>query len=141
MSQKQVTSLLTGQLLATTLAETTPGQYEAPSIHAGDVQHYGLVWLMRHADGTYTPVLKGHSQHVKLTRELPQQLGFKDLSYRGLLRLVTAGFVASSRITPDVIHIDLASLVEHMQATRDPEFWSKANRRRYSDASAEVTRS
>lgn len=132
--------MLTGEVMGTTLSELTPGAFEEPAVHNADVQRYGLAWLMRQADGRYLPVLKGHSQHVKLTRDLPAQLGFKDLSYRGLLRLVTAGFVASSRITPDVIHIDLASLVAHILATRDPEFWSRANRRKYSDVSTEITK-
>ena len=136
---KTIHSLLTGEPMATTLSEVTPGAFEEANVHTADVQRYGLAWLMRQADGRYLPVLKGHSQHVKLTRELPGQLGFKDLSYGGIRRLITAGFVSSSRITPDVIHIDLASLAEHIQATRDPEFWSRANRRKYSDAAAEVS--
>lgn len=131
-------SLLTGKEMASSLSEIAPGVFDSASIDPADVTRYGLAWLMRDTDGRYTPVLKGHSQHVKLSRQLTEQLGFRELSYNGLRRLVHAGFIIGTRITPDVIHIDLASLLAHIEAARDPDFWNRARRKRFSDACAEV---
>ncbi len=131
-------NLATGREAATRLSEVAPGQWAAQTIHPDDVPRYGLVRMMRQADGTYLPILKHHSQYVRMTRELPEQLGLKDLPSRTLYRIIAAGFVAHSRPAPNVILVDLVSLTEHVQAARDPEFWTPMRRKQYSDACAEI---
>jgi hypothetical protein len=128
----------TGEEMKSRLSQVSPGVYEVGSIDPADVPRYGLVWMMRQPDGSYLPVLRTHSQLVAMSRELPGQLGLKGLSYRGLLRLIVAEFVGSCRATPGVIMVDLASLADHLDAARDPEFWTPERRKRFSDAIAEV---
>lgn len=127
-----------GTEMKSRLSQVSPGVYETLAVHPDDVPRFGLVWMMRQADGSYLPVLRTHSQLVAMSRELPGQLGLKGLSYRGLLRLIVAEFVGSCRATPGVIMVDLASLAAHLEAARDPEFWTPERRKRFSDAIAEI---
>lgn len=134
----QLINLATGRPAETRLVEIAPGQWAAGDIHPSDVPRYGLVRLMRQTDGSYIPVLKQHSQYVRMSHDLPEQLGLKGLSPKTLYRIIAAGFVASSRPAPAVILVDLLSLSEHVEAARDPEFWTPEKRRRWSDACAEI---
>ncbi len=131
-------NLATGRSAATPMVEIAPGQWTAGDIHPDDVPRYGLVRMMRQIDGRYLPVLKQHSQYVRMSHDLPELLGLKGLSPKTLYRIIAAGFVASARPAPNVILVDLLSLTEHVQAARDPEFWTDPRRRRWSDAIAEI---
>jgi hypothetical protein len=119
------------------LIEVTPGQWIASHVHPDDVPRIGLVRLMRQADGSYIPVLKAQSQLVRMTRDLGENVGLHGLSWKSLYRLIGSGFVQSSRPTPNVILVDLASLFAHVEAARDPEFWTPQRRAIWSQAVAE----
>ncbi len=130
-------SSLTGETMATEMVQVAPGVWEPGVIDQRDVPRYGLVWMMRQADGSYLPVLKAHALYVSMSHDLPAQLGLKGLSFRGLYRLITAGFVVSTSPTPKNILVDLGSLAQHIENARDPEFWTEERRRRWSNALAE----
>lgn len=131
-------NLSNGQPAATPLVQIAPGQWAVGNIHPDDVHRYGLVRMMRQTDGRYIPVLKQYTQYIRVTRELPEQLGLKGLSPKTLYRIIAAGFVASSRPAPNVILVNLFSLAEHVENARDPEFWTREKRKRWSDACAEI---
>jgi hypothetical protein len=133
-------SSLTGREMATDLVEITPGVWEPGTVDPRDVPRYGLCWLMRQTDGSYLPIIKAHALYVSMSHDLPGQLGLKGLSSRSLYRLIAAGFVASTSPTPGTILIDLGSLATHIEAARDPEFWTSERRKRWSDAIAETRR-
>lgn len=124
MKTPQLTLIQDGSAARTQLVEIAPGQYVAPRIAAEDVPRYGLFKLLRQTDGSIFPVLKHYAQHVRMTHDLCTRLGLEGLSKGSLYRLIQAGFVACKRPTPNVILVDLGSLVEHVEATRDPEFWT-----------------
>jgi hypothetical protein len=144
MSQKTaprtatLVNLATGQEAKTRLIEVAPGQWTAPAIEPDDVPRYGIVRMMRQTDGRYLPVLKHYGQYVRMSRDLPEQLGFRGLSSMTLYRLCSAGFVCSSKPGPGVILVDVLSLAEHIEAARDPEFWTPERRKCWSDACASV---
>lgn len=131
-------NLATGEAAKTRLSQVAPGEYAAAEIHPDDVPRYGIVRLMRQADGTYVPVLRNHGQYIRISEDLPEKLGLKGIAFKTLYRLVAAGFVACSRPAPNVILVDVLSLSEHLQATRDTEFWTPERRRIWSDACTEV---
>jgi hypothetical protein len=133
-------SSLTGKEMKTDLVEIAPGEWAPGPVDAMDVPRYGLVWLMRQTDGSYLPVLKMHSLYVSMSHELPSQLGLKGFPARSLYRLISAGFVASTCPTPANIMVDLGSLAQHIEAARDPEFWTPERRARWSTAIAESRR-
>ena len=133
-----VKNLATGQDAKTRLIEVAPGQWTAESIDPADVPRYGIVRMMRQPDGRYIPVLKHYGQFQRCTRELPEELGFRGLTYQTLYRLIAAGFVASSRPAPGVVLIDILSLAEHLEAARDSEFWTAERRAIWRDACAAV---
>lgn len=126
----------TGKVAATRLVEVAPGQWTAPAIDPADVPRFGIVRLMRQQDGSYLPILKHYSQYIKITEGLPEALGYIGLSYTTLYRLCHAGFIKSSKPSPLVILIDILSLADHVEAARDPEFWTPERRRIWSDACA-----
>jgi len=132
-----ILKLANGREAKTELVEIAPGQWAVGNIHPDDVPRVGLVRLMRQVDGTYLPVLKLHSQYVRMTRDLGENVGLHGLSWKSLYRLIGAGFVESSRPTPNVILVDLVSLAAHVEAARDPEFWTPQRRAIWSQACAE----
>jgi hypothetical protein len=56
------------------------------------------------------------------------------LSRSTLLRLGRAGFIRLRRITPLSIQVHLGSLLDHLEAVEDPEFWDERNNRKYREA-------
>jgi hypothetical protein len=116
-----------------TRVQLAPGQESGVSVPRESVPRYGVVQLMRQTDGTYIPVLKTWSETVRLTCNLPHELGL-DISYNTLTRLVIAGFISGQRIAPETTLIDLESLVAHMEACRDPEFWNAKRIEQYRQA-------
>lgn len=81
-------------------------------------------------DGTYRPIVRIHEAMVRVT-DAARVTG---LPYLALRRLITAGFVRGDQPTPGNVLIDLHSYYDHVQATRDPEFWTAERRQRYSEA-------
>jgi hypothetical protein len=133
-------SSLTGELMSTKLVEIAPGEWVPSGIHPDDVPRFGLVRMMRQPDGTYLPVLKTHTQYVRMHRGLPAALGFKDMSAQCLYRLMDGEFVQCSRPSPGVVMVDLGSLAGHIEAARDPEFWTPERLDRWSKACAATKR-
>ena len=131
MKLPKLTLINSGNPAHTALVEVAPGQYAAPSVHPSDVPRFGLVRLMRQPDGTYAPVLKHHGQWVRCGTEMLKNCGLEGLPLRTFYRLVNAGFVKQSRPTPNVILVDLASLVDHIHASGDPEFWNEDRLRQF----------
>ncbi len=113
-----------GQPAATRLAQLAPGCYVPRVIEPADVPRYGIFRLMRQTDGSYVPILKHWGQWRRLDESLWKDLGIADLKKRTLYRLFNAGFIRHSRPSPNVILVDLGSLVDHLAATEDPEFWT-----------------
>lgn len=134
MNAPKLINMATGAQTRTQLTQIEPGKWIAGDIHPDDVPRYGIVRMMRQADGTYLPILRQHSQYVRMCAELPEQLGLKDLPVRTLYRIINAGFVEISRPAPNVILVDLVSLADHIHAARDPEFWTPMRRKQYQDA-------
>lgn len=130
----------TGKPAATQLVEAAPGVFVAPTVAPEDVPRYGICKLMRQPDGSYIPVLKQYSPHVRMDSNALGNAGLNALSRRTLYRLIAAGFVAHSRPAPNLIMVDLASLAEHLEKTKDPEFWTSARLEQFRRSEAKPTR-
>ena len=121
-----VTLQKTGQVI-----EIVPGkQVPAPEIPREAVPRYGFVRLMRLNDGTYLPQLQTWGETIRLSSETARDLGL-DIHYNTIYRLFNGGFIGGSRISPNTILLDLQSLYDHINATRDPSFWSPERIKRY----------
>jgi hypothetical protein len=81
-------------------------------------------------DGTYRPVAKLYERGVS-TAEAEKLTG---ISPDTLRRLIRAGFVIGGQPTPGKFEVNLPSLMAHIEATRDPEFWTEARRQKWSEA-------
>jgi len=130
----ELTLIRDGQPAHTQLVEIAPGTFAAPTVHPADVPRFGLVKMMRQPDGTYLPMLKHHGQWRRCGEDLLKDAGLEALPLRTFYRLVNAGFVKQSRPTPMVILVDLGSLVDHLDAASDPEFWTPERRKRFVQA-------
>lgn len=61
-------------------------------------------------------------------------------SYDAFYKLVRAGFVKARRLTPEVLEVLPSSLVKHVRACEDPEFWTSGRMERYRMATYENIR-
>lgn len=98
----------------------------------------GVVRLARDPKGRLIPMLRTWKPEVRLTKDLPAQLGI-EIDYRTLCRLISAGFIRARRPAPRLTLVSIESLIEHLDLCRDPEFWEGENLERYQLAQAEGT--
>ncbi len=98
--------------------------------------------LVKQPNGMYAPVPIEWSPMVRMSRDLHRDLGLP-CSYRTLYKLVKAGFVAGSLPSPWVLMIDLASLIEHFEATQvdpdGPKFWTRERIAAFREAEGALT--
>lgn len=94
-------------------------------------QHFGVFAWQKLGDGTYAPVVRIYDTYVRINEV--QSVGIP-IPWDTLRRLATAGFVDYRQPAPNTIYICIESLVQHMEATRDPEFWTADRRARYAAA-------
>lgn len=114
------------------IVEIAPGEKTA-DLPRTAVPKYGFVHLMRQPDGSYTPVLQSWGEMIRMTSDLPHRIGL-NTDYSTLRRLLIAGFIKYRHFSPGTILIDLQSLYEHMDACKDPEFWTPERIKRYRQA-------
>ena len=78
-------------------------------------------------DGNFRAVPHRHKKKLTV-REATRMANYsRDTIYR----LVRSGFVVSERQSPRKILIDADSLQAHLEAVRDPAFWTPSRRARY----------
>lgn len=118
------------------IIEIAPGETIPRPELAKHVPEFGIVRMQREANGQLTPMLRTWKPEVRLTKDLPGKLGL-EMDYRTLLRLAIAGFIESRRPAPRLTLISIPSLVSHMDACRDPEFWTPARITAWNAANAE----
>lgn len=121
----KVTMVKSGDII-----EIAPGKRMADQVPRADIARFGFVSLCRLPDGNYMPVLKTWGQTVRLTSDLFRDLGL-DVSYDTVRRLINGGFLRVRRIAPNSIVLELESLYDHLEAVRDPEFWTEARIKAY----------
>lgn len=130
------------------LVEYAPGQWCA-LLPLEEIPRYGVVRWMR-TGNEWRPVLQGWTRYIQLAQFRPQNqqraqwqidagippgglaehIGL-DLSYNTILRLYKNDFIRGCQPVPGRILIDLASLVEHIEATKDPDFWTADRREQF----------
>ena len=81
-------------------------------------------------DGTYRPIVRIHECFVRVT-DAERVSG---IPYLTLRRLISAGFCKGSQPSPGNVLIDLHSYFDHVDACKDPEFWTPARREKYRQA-------
>lgn len=118
------------------IIEIAPGVTLSRPQLAAATPEFGVVRMRREANGQLTPMLRTWKAEVKLTKDLPEQLGV-EIDYRTMLRLAAAGFISTRRPSPRLTLVNIASLIEHMDACQDPEFWTPARMKRWNDANTE----
>ena len=99
---------------------------------------YGFVRYVANGDGTFRPLVRTWHEYVKLTEDTPARLGLANIDYRVISRLGMAGFVKVLKITPNNTLVNVKSLMDHIEAAHDPEFWDEKKIRRYRAASMEI---
>lgn len=143
-------SLLTTSLLtqkskpaATVRVEFMPGRIaEMPAGALTKPPKFVICRLVRQANGSYVTVPVEWSPVVRMTRELHRDLGLP-CSYRTLYKLVKSGLVAGLLPSPYVLMIDIASLIDHFEATRidpdRPKFWTRQRIESFRNAEGPLT--
>lgn len=120
------------------MVEFMPGRRVAvPAALLAMPERYAVCKLVRQSNGMYAPVPIEFGPTVRMTRAQHEQLGLP-CSYTTLRKLVLAEFVTGHVVTPDVITVDLRSLVEHFERTRvsydRPKFWTPERVERFRQA-------
>lgn len=116
----------------------------APGVHVADLPAgaappiHGFMEMASIGEGKYVPRVKTWSEQLKIGEQVSEELGLGPLAPRVFRRLAAAGFITVTQLTPGIALLDLASLFKHLEATKDPEFWTEARRARYSQAAAEI---
>lgn len=106
------------------VCEPAPGKSLAV-VPPEDVPRYGIVRMMRQPDGRYLPTLTYHSELIQLGPNTPEHLGLRGLHWRSLRRLVQSGIVSGCFPSPHVCLMNLASLVRHLEETREQSYWTQ----------------
>ena len=98
--------------------------------------------LVKQPNGMYATVPVEWGPMVRMSRTLHRELGLP-CSFQTLYKLVKAGFVKGRLPTPWVLLIDLASLIDHFQATEvnpdTPTFWTKQRISDFREAEGALT--
>jgi hypothetical protein len=113
----------------------TPDLAVLPHAPLAAVPAFGLVEWVRTADGKFEARLITHDQWIALSRYPADQIGLP-ISRDTLLRLGRAGFIRMRRPTPFEWQYHLGSLIEHLEAAEEEDFWDETNIKRYREALA-----
>lgn len=118
--------------------EFMPGRrVTVPAANLQQPPTYCICKLVKQPNGMFATVPLEFGPQVRMTRSEHHRLGLP-CSYTTLRKLVLAEFVEGHVITPDVITVDLRSLIEHFEATRvssDRErFWTTERIERFRQA-------
>lgn len=114
--------------------ELAPGETLPVEIPREAIPRYGIVQMMRQADGSYLPVLLPWGKTVRMHNDIGRKELGVDISYKTLMRLGKAQFIRIYAIAPQAYELDLKSFYDHIEAVQDPEFWTPERRQLYIDA-------
>lgn len=92
------------------------------------VPQAGIVRWVPAGDGTYRPRLQVMETWVRVGQ--CEQFGIH-IKRDTLIRLGIAGFIKICQPSPMTPSISIESLLEHMEAAKDPEFWTEERLERY----------
>ena len=126
----EIRHAVTGKSIAAQSIQIAPGKTIHVATQEEDVPRYGIFRMVRQSDGSYLPVLKTFETLLKLD-EVLDLLRIPGLSRRTLARLCETGFVDCTRPSPNSQLVDVGSLLAHLQAARDPEFWTSQRRAQF----------
>ncbi len=110
-----------------TLAHVAPDERVIYLEEPRDDRRYGFFEWQKLGDGTFAPVIRVYDAHVRLA--VVEKIA--DVSYDTIRRLVIAEFVEGSQPSPGLILVSINSLMRHLDATKDPEFWTPARIQKY----------
>lgn len=107
--------------------EVAPGE-RYTDIPAANVPKAGIVRWVPAGDGTYRPRLQVMETWVRVGQ--CEQFGIH-IKRDTLIRLGIAGFISICQPSPMTPSISIESLIAHMEASQDPEFWTDERLERY----------
>lgn len=132
-----VTVKLMGMECETEATQIAPGLYiPTEQLPQEAVPQYGYVKFVKQGD-VYQPVIRGWGKAIRMRPSLKEALGL-DLPYKTIMRLIKGGFIAARVPAPNTYLMDLDSFYEHIEASKDPEFWTPERRHRYSLTTGDV---
>lgn len=104
-----------------------PGVYVRLDLPERGVWRFGHVELVRLKTGDFFPFVRCWAELHRIS-EADNLIG---VPYAAVRRLIHAGFVEASQLTPGAYLLDLGSFAAHLAATRDPSFWNAERLRDY----------
>lgn len=116
--------------------EVSPGKVATMNLPRHKIGKFGLTKIILTADGTPQIVWKSWHTKVRITRDLPRQLGLP-VDVETLRCLYNAGIVKGTKFSPAVTMIDLDSLAEHLEAAsgeKAREYWAGWRSEAYGEA-------
>ncbi len=109
-----------------------PGDIVNLSNVPADTSRYGVVRMVRNADGSYTPLIKTYTRWLRLNAQTMIELNLHGaLSRDTIQRLINCGVIHTSMPSPQVTLIDVDSLLTHLENTRDPGWWTAERRKAF----------
>jgi hypothetical protein len=107
--------------------DIAPGEKYA-DIPPDKLPKVGIVRWIPCGDGTYRPRLQVMENWIRTTHA--PQFGIH-IQPETLVRLANSGFIQIAQTSPGHNAINLESLLDHIEACRDPEFWTSARKATY----------
>jgi hypothetical protein len=109
-----------------------PGDIVNLSNIPADTSRYGVVRMVRNADGSYTPLIKTYTRWMRLNATTLIELNLHGaLSRDTIQRLIDCGIIKTSMPSPQVTLIDVDSLLTHLENTRTPGWWTEERRKAF----------
>lgn len=121
---------ISGAATATFVAIEPGDQYQITdlieqTLSPGDLKSppYAICYMRRLPNGDYRPEPVEWGEWVPLKDEWLTALGIK-ISRQTVYRLSCNGYVQLRKISPHILELNLASLVQHLRNVQDdPDFW------------------
>ena len=98
------------------------------SLHdAGQLTLFGITEYVSTGDGAYRAVVRPPVRMASIT--VAARTAGK--SRANIYRLFRTGFITGDQSSPGKIQINMESLHAHLEASREPDFWTEARKKQY----------
>lgn len=118
--------------------EVAPGFLVADLPDGHECPIYGFISMESIGDQKFVAKVKIWPALLRLSENATEVLGLGMMNPRILKRLAFAGFIETIQFTPGTTLLNLESFFRHLDAAKDPEFWTPARLELYKQATAAV---
>lgn len=118
----------------TDAVEIAPGVFVGKDLGLPDDPVTGIVKFVHDpATGQILSVIQGWEPTIRITRQNFHQWRIGG-TYETFYKVIRAGFIKTRRVSPEILEVVTDSLLEHLKACEEPNFWTPERRQIYREA-------